>query len=87
MRVNSQRGKLPKTASTRKRIHGPSNAYAYNQEEKKRPQNVLDAVFPTPPAQETERDGDNRSEKQECLKVRQRESIGEHQPLRPRAAS
>jgi len=87
MCVNSQRGKLPETASTRKRIHHPGDAYAYNQEQEKGPQNVLDAILPAPPPQETERNGNNSGEKQERLEMRQREFIGEHQPLRPRAAS
>ena len=82
MCVNSARAKLPEYVSARKWVHGPGDADTYREKQKERPQYVLDAVFRTAASQKTEGHGNNRSEHQQSLKMRQ----GNH-ALRPRAAS
>ena len=87
MRVNSPHAMLPEHVSARKWEHGPGDANAHGQEQEKRPEDVLDAVFRAAASQETESNRNDHGEQQEGLEMRQDKTMRGNHALRPRAAS
>jgi hypothetical protein len=51
-------------------VHGPGDANSYDEEKKKGPENVADAVAGLAAAEETESDGNDCGEKQKRLEMR-----------------
>jgi hypothetical protein len=71
----------------RKRIHRPANADAYQNEEKKRPQDIPDSIFRLTSSEKPKGHGDHRGKQQKRLDVRHRDLLQHGYALRPRAAS
>ena len=70
-----------------KREHRPADAYAHQEEEKERPENVFDAIFGATAAKESEGHGNYHGEEKKGLEVREFERGNGRHALCPRAAS